>query len=97
MKKKFLLVSGVLLCASMLATSCGGGDEPGPNPDPVEDINLIDSREDLFTAVSGALDESGNFVADGVEEDFPSLYEAANYVFDDCDNGWQLCQIKRRY
>lgn len=93
MKKKFLLVSGVLLCASMLATSCGGGEEPGPNPDPnpnpgpVEDINLIDSREDLFTAVSGALDDSGNFVADGVEEDFPSLYEAANYVFDNCDNG----------
>ncbi len=83
MKKKLLLTPLMLLCVSGLA-ACGGEKDPTP-PGP-SGIELIDSREDAFTAVSGEMD-SGEFFEDGITEDFPSLYEAANWVYYNCENG----------
>lgn len=91
MKKKILLNGCALLCASLLITGCGGGqqdEDKKPNPDDTQEVEkeLIDNREKAFTVVSGSM-VNGEFEPDGDEVDFASLYEAANYVYDNCDNG----------
>lgn len=75
MKKTILKVLSLSLVAML--SSCGGKK--------TEEMILNDTREYLFTAVSGEMD-NGELVVDD-EVDFKSLYEAANYVFDNCENG----------
>lgn len=77
-RKKINLL--VALGASLLLVSCGETNS--------QDIVLNDSREDYYTVVSGEYDDSTKeFVEDGDTKDFKSLYEASNYLFDNCENG----------
>lgn len=96
MKKLKLMMMSALFLGMLV--SCGGskgGDtptptpdpDPTPTPDPVDKVELVDSRVDAFVAVSGTVLSDGTIEEDGDTETFKSLYEAANYVFDEYDNG----------
>lgn len=82
MKKKIILALYALVGASFALTSCGGNGDGGSTPE----IELLDTRVDAFTVVSGSM-EGNEFVADGDTYNFKSLYEAANFCFDECDYG----------
>ena len=77
MKKKIILALYALVGASFALTGCGGNGGGGTTPE----IELLDTRVDAFTVVSGSM-EGNEFVADGDTYNFKSLYEAANFCFD---------------
>lgn len=84
MKTK-LFTCGILLCSSLLIASCEKGGSGGDTPSNDNTSTFVDSRVDAYTVVAQYL-ENGEYIVDE-EVDFPSLYEAANYCFDYCDNG----------
>ena len=83
MKKKLIIYS-LLVCSTFILASCGPESTIGGGTDNTS--TFVDSRTDAFTVVSGEMTMEG-FVPDGDEVNFKSLYEAANYLFDNCDNG----------
>lgn len=78
--KKNIITIAAMLCTSAILASCGN------TPKKENKDKFKDSRLDLFTVVSGEMD-GAEFVPDGKTYDFKSLYEAANYVYENCENG----------
>jgi len=89
----FVLSLAVLASCNNNNNTNNNDNNDGNNGVNEDKIELKDSRVDLFTAVSGSI-EDDEFVEDGDTANFKSLYEASNYCYDNYDNGSYVYRTK---